>query len=140
MNPFLLVFSGQIMTSVGLRLLRRGILWELFCCEPESFGLSSCSVVSAVEVAGDATLCVEWSSPSPVTDLALLGNTRTCLARRLVLTAPLGSLDWSEVLLLLPMTPVVLPSHFSMIPPLARDTAPGSPLPPPSPGVSSRVH
>ncbi|CAL8371857.1 unnamed protein product [Gadus morhua 'NCC'] len=91
-------------------------------------------------MAGDATLCVEWSSPSPVTDLALLGNTRTCLARRLVLTAPLGSLDWSEVLLLLPMTPVVLPSHFSMIPPLARDTAPGSPLPPPGPGVPSRVH
>ena len=63
-------------------------------------------------VAGDGTLCVEWSAPSPVTDLALLGNTRTGLARRLVLTAPLGSLDWNEVLLLLPSsTPVVVPSH-----------------------------
>ncbi|KAM6987653.1 protein FAM131A isoform 1-T1 [Tautogolabrus adspersus] len=32
-----------------------------------------------------------------MSDLALLGNTRTCLARRLILTAPLGALDFSQV-------------------------------------------
>lgn len=52
-------------------------------------------------VAVDGSLRVDWSAASSLSDLALLGNTRTCLARRLILTAPLGALDFSEVLLTL---------------------------------------
>lgn len=48
-------------------------------------------------VAVDGSLRVDWSARSSLSDLALLGNTRTCLARRLILTAPLGALDFSEV-------------------------------------------
>ncbi|CAB1450691.1 unnamed protein product [Pleuronectes platessa] len=47
-------------------------------------------------VAFDGSLRVDWSAASSLSDLALLGNTRTCLARRLILTAPLGALDFSE--------------------------------------------
>ncbi|XP_062275259.1 protein FAM131A [Scomber scombrus] len=48
-------------------------------------------------VAVDGSLRVDWSAASSLSDLALLGSTRTCLARRLILTAPLGALDFSEV-------------------------------------------
>ncbi|XP_037318447.2 protein FAM131A isoform X2 [Pungitius pungitius] len=48
-------------------------------------------------VAADGPLPVDWSAASSRSDLALLGSTRTRLARRLVLTAPLGALDFSEV-------------------------------------------
>ncbi|XP_070826146.1 protein FAM131A isoform X1 [Chaetodon trifascialis] len=48
-------------------------------------------------VAVEGSLRVDWSAASSLSDLALLGNTRTCLARRLILTAPLGALDFSEV-------------------------------------------
>ncbi|CAG6007847.1 unnamed protein product [Menidia menidia] len=48
-------------------------------------------------VAGDRPLCVEWSRAGSVSDLTLYGSTRTFLAPRLILTAPLGALDFSEV-------------------------------------------
>ncbi|XP_067363769.1 protein FAM131A isoform X2 [Channa argus] len=48
-------------------------------------------------MAVDGSLRVDWSAPSSLSDLRLLGNTRTCLARRMILTAPLGALDFSEV-------------------------------------------
>lgn len=51
-------------------------------------------------MAVDGTLRVDWSVASSLSDVALLGSTRTGLARRLILTAPLGVLDFSEV----PMT------------------------------------
>ncbi|XP_019125656.1 protein FAM131A isoform X3 [Larimichthys crocea] len=56
-----------------------------------------CISSKAPVVAVDGSLRVDWSAASSVSDLALLGNTRTCLARRLILTAPLGVLDFSEV-------------------------------------------
>lgn len=48
-------------------------------------------------MAVDGSLRVDWSAASSLSDLALLGSTRTSLARRLILTAPLGALDFSEV-------------------------------------------
>lgn len=48
-------------------------------------------------VAVEGSLRVDWSAANSLSDLALLGSTRTCLARRLILTAPLGALDFSEV-------------------------------------------
>lgn len=48
-------------------------------------------------VAVDGSLRVDWSVASSLSDLTLLGSTRTSLARRLILTAPLGALDFSEV-------------------------------------------
>ncbi|KAM9733672.1 LOW QUALITY PROTEIN: protein FAM131A [Menidia menidia] len=48
-------------------------------------------------VAGDRPLCVEWSRAGSVSDVTLYGSTRTFLAPRLILTAPLGALDFSEV-------------------------------------------
>lgn len=63
-------------------------------------------VLFLLTVAVDGTLRVDWSAASSMSDLALLGNTRTCLARRLILAAPLGTLDYSEVLI-----------HFSHIDP-----------------------
>lgn len=66
-----------------------------------SFTLSICSnphvALSLLTVAVDGSLRVDWSAASSLSDLALLGSTRTCLARRLILTAPLGALDFSEV-------------------------------------------
>ncbi|XP_028275660.1 protein FAM131A [Parambassis ranga] len=56
-----------------------------------------CISSKAPVVAVDGSLRVDWSAASSLSDLALLGNTRTCLARRLILTAPLGALDFSEV-------------------------------------------
>lgn len=38
-----------------------------------------------------------WSAASFRSDVALLGRARSRLARRLILTAPLGVLDFSEV-------------------------------------------
>lgn len=61
-------------------------------------------------VAVDGSLRVDWSAASSVSDLALLGNTRTCLARRLILTAPLGVLDFSEV----PSTIYIYLYYFSL--------------------------
>lgn len=61
---------------------------------------SSAAVLTAVfllTVAVDGTLRVDWSVASSRSDVALLGSTRTSLARRLILTAPLGLLDFSEV-------------------------------------------
>ncbi|XP_069390468.1 protein FAM131A isoform X2 [Paralichthys olivaceus] len=55
-----------------------------------------CISSKAPVVAVDGSLRVDWSAASSLSDLALLGNTRTCLARRLIL-APLGALDFSEV-------------------------------------------
>lgn len=48
-------------------------------------------------VAVDGTLRVDWSVASSLSDVALLGSTRTGLARRLFLTAPSDVLDFSEV-------------------------------------------
>lgn len=45
-------------------------------------------------------LRVDWSEANSVSDLALLGNTRTCLARRHIRHAPLETLDHYEVLIL----------------------------------------
>lgn len=62
--------------------------------------LSCCNLHVALfllTVVGDGSLRVDWSAASSLSDLALLGSTRTCLARRLILTAPLGALDFSEV-------------------------------------------
>ncbi|KAM9318175.1 protein FAM131A [Pholidichthys leucotaenia] len=56
-----------------------------------------CISSKAPVVAVDGSLRVDWSSASSLSDLALLGNTRTCLVHRLILTAPLGALDFSEV-------------------------------------------
>ncbi|KAM9359303.1 protein FAM131A [Symphorus nematophorus] len=56
-----------------------------------------CISSKAPVVAVDSSLRVDWSAASSLSDLALLGNTRTCLVRRLILTAPLGVLDFSEV-------------------------------------------
>ncbi|XP_008297905.1 protein FAM131A [Stegastes partitus] len=56
-----------------------------------------CISSKAPVVAVDGSLRVDWSAASSLSDLALLGSTRTCLARRLILTAPLGALDFSEV-------------------------------------------
>ncbi|KAM9853547.1 protein FAM131A [Aulostomus maculatus] len=56
-----------------------------------------CISSKAPVVAVDSSLRVDWSVASSLSDLALLGNTRTCLVRRLILTAPLGVLDFSEV-------------------------------------------
>ncbi|XP_070826147.1 protein FAM131A isoform X2 [Chaetodon trifascialis] len=56
-----------------------------------------CISSKAPVVAVEGSLRVDWSAASSLSDLALLGNTRTCLARRLILTAPLGALDFSEV-------------------------------------------
>ncbi|XP_029629881.1 protein FAM131A [Salmo trutta] len=42
-------------------------------------------------------LRVDWSEANSVSDLALLGNTRTCLARRHIRHAPLETLDHYEV-------------------------------------------
>ncbi|KAK1899495.1 Sterol 24-C-methyltransferase, partial [Dissostichus eleginoides] len=53
-------------------------------------------------VAADRTLRVDWSAASSLSDLALLGNTRTSLVRRLILTAPLGALDFSQECKILP--------------------------------------
>lgn len=55
------------------------------------------TLVSLPTVAVDGTLCVDWSVASSLSDVALLGSTRTGLARRLILTAPLGVLDFSKV-------------------------------------------
>lgn len=52
---------------------------------------------SLLTVAVDGSLRVDWSVASSLSDRALLGSTRTSLARRLILTAPLGALDFSEV-------------------------------------------
>ncbi|XP_042083266.1 protein FAM131A isoform X1 [Haplochromis burtoni] len=56
-----------------------------------------CISSKAPVVAVDGSLRVDWSAASSLSDLALLGSTRTSLARRLILTAPLGALDFSEV-------------------------------------------
>ncbi|XP_044058943.1 protein FAM131A isoform X2 [Siniperca chuatsi] len=56
-----------------------------------------CISSKAPVVAVDGSLRVDWSTASSLSDLALLGSTRTCLARRLILAAPLGALDFSEV-------------------------------------------
>ncbi|XP_058490671.1 protein FAM131A isoform X2 [Solea solea] len=56
-----------------------------------------CVSSKAPVVAIDGSLCVDWSAASSLSDLALLGNTRTRLVRRLIQTAPLGALDFSEV-------------------------------------------
>lgn len=53
--------------------------------------------LSLLTVAVDGSLRVDWSVASSLSDLALLGSTRTSLARRLILTAPLGVLDFTEV-------------------------------------------
>lgn len=53
--------------------------------------------VFLLAVAVDGSLRVDWSVASCLSDGALLGSTRTGLARRLILTAPLGVLDSSEV-------------------------------------------
>lgn len=61
---------------------------------------SSAAIFTAVfplTVAVDGTLRVDWSVASSLSDVALLGSTRTGLARRLFLTAPLDVLDFSEV-------------------------------------------
>lgn len=61
---------------------------------------SSAAIFTAVfllTVAVDGTLRVDWSVASSLSDVALLGSARTGLARRLILTAPLGVLDFSEV-------------------------------------------
>lgn len=61
---------------------------------------SSAAIFTAVfllTVAVDGILRVDWSVASSPSDGALLGSTRTGLARRLILTAPLGALDISEV-------------------------------------------
>lgn len=72
-----------------------------WCAATMSFTLSICSnphvALSLLTVAVDGSLRVDWSAASSLSDLALLGSTRTCLARRLILTAPLGALDFSEV-------------------------------------------
>lgn len=54
-------------------------------------------VSPSLTVAVDGRLRVDWSVASSLSDLALLGSTRTSLARRLILTAPLAALDFSEV-------------------------------------------
>lgn len=59
-------------------------------------------------VAVDGSLRVDWSVASSLSDLPLLGGARTCLARRLILTGPLGALDLSQV----PLPLSVSPSHF----------------------------
>ncbi|XP_006801230.1 protein FAM131A isoform X1 [Neolamprologus brichardi] len=56
-----------------------------------------CISSKAPVVAVDGSLRVDWSAASSLSDLALLESTRTSLARRLILTAPLGALDFSEV-------------------------------------------
>lgn len=61
---------------------------------------SSAAIFTAVfllTVAVDGTLRVDWSVATSLSDVALLGSTRTGLARRLILTAPLGVLDFSKV-------------------------------------------
>ncbi|XP_044058942.1 protein FAM131A isoform X1 [Siniperca chuatsi] len=56
-----------------------------------------CNFDHKATLAVDGSLRVDWSTASSLSDLALLGSTRTCLARRLILAAPLGALDFSEV-------------------------------------------
>lgn len=80
-----------------LFILERGhgveLLWVLplfLCCNLHV-------ALFLLTVAVDGSLRVDWSAASSLSDLALLGSTRTCLARRLILTAPLGALDFSEV-------------------------------------------
>ncbi|XP_020563990.1 protein FAM131A isoform X1 [Oryzias latipes] len=56
-----------------------------------------CISSKAPVVAVDGSLRVDWSAPSSVSDLSLLGNTQTCLRNRLILAEPWGTLDFSEV-------------------------------------------
>lgn len=67
------------------------VLW--FLCSSTAI----LTAVSLLTVAVDGTLRVDWSVASSLSDVALLGSTRTSLARRLILTAPLDVLDFSEV-------------------------------------------
>ncbi|MEQ2206820.1 hypothetical protein XENOCAPTIV_003341, partial [Xenoophorus captivus] len=56
-----------------------------------------CISSKAPVVAVDGSLRVDWSASSSISDVRLLGSTQTCMARRLILGAPLGALDFSEV-------------------------------------------
>ncbi|XP_047247777.1 protein FAM131A isoform X1 [Girardinichthys multiradiatus] len=56
-----------------------------------------CISSKAPVVAVDSSLRVDWSASSSISDVRLLGSTQTCMARRLILGAPLGALDFSEV-------------------------------------------
>lgn len=61
---------------------------------------SSAAIFTAVfllTLALDGTVRGGWSAASFRSDVALLGSARSRLARRLILTAPLGVLDFSEV-------------------------------------------
>lgn len=61
---------------------------------------SSAAIFTAVfllTLALDGTVRGGWSAASFRSEVALLGSARSRLARRLILTAPLGVLDFSEV-------------------------------------------
>lgn len=66
-----------------------------------SFKPSACCYLHValflLTVAADGSFRVDWSASSSMSDVRLLGNMQTCMARRLILGAPLGALDFSEV-------------------------------------------